>query len=380
MIANKKLMETAERALQCGEEAVLCTVVRLDGSGYGRPGTRMLLTESGIRAGYISGGCLEKDLSRQVWSATEDGPSLLAFDTRSSTLKPSRYNTGCDGVVYVLCHRLSRGDADLCALKQTLTRFTSTKLGTVIRSDSPHVPIGTMTALDAMDQVLNESFVHPLLRSHVAECQQTRSVVIADDSGHEVELFVEVIDPPSELIVFGAGVDVQPLVSSALALDWRVTVVGRRPEFARSERFPGAKVHCGDLAKLAEELPLNSRTITVLMTHDFDSDVAVLPTLLESSVAFIGILGPKRRLARLVTELHNNGCTLSPRDLDRVRSPVGLDIGAIGPNEIALSILAELIAFARNRSGGSLHQKQTPLHAAPTAPRDFAKAHSAATG
>ncbi len=98
------------------------------------------------------------------------------------------------------------------------------------------------------------------------------------------------------------------------------------------------------------------------MTHDFDRDLEIMDVLLDSPVRSIGLLGPKRRLGRLVTQLHQRGRKLSHRDIDRIRSPLGLDIGAISPAEIAMSIVAELIALSRERQGGFLHMRRQPLH------------------
>ncbi len=155
--------------------------------------------------------------------------------------------------------------------------------------------------------------------------------------------------------------------AAAVALAWRVTVVGHRAELTQPKRFPGAEVHCGVMHDVANELlahgtHLSDGTDVVIMTHDFDRDVELMEVLLDSSVRSIGLLGPKRRLAQLVTRLYQRGRRLSDRDLDRIRSPLGLDIGAISPAEIATSIVAELIAITRQRDDGLLHARRQPIH------------------
>ena len=103
-------------------------------------------------------------------------------------------------------------------------------------------------------------------------------------------------------------------------------------------------------------------TDAIIMSHDFERDVELLDVLLDSPVRTIGLLGPKRRLGRLLTQLHQRGRKLSDRDIDRIRSPLGLDIGANSPVEIATSIVAELIALSRERQGGLLHVQRQPIH------------------
>lgn len=372
MLASQ-ILRAAEDAFDFGDTCVLCTVVRLDGSGYGRPGARLLLTSSGERVGYISGGCLEKDLCRRVWSATERGPRLMAFDTRGRSMAPVDYNTGCEGIVFVLCQRLSAmNDFPLRAIRRSIESAVPSKLLTVYRTAGDEYQLGD-SWLECEDQRL-AARTSVVLEKRCETAWLTRKrngwLLFQDSSGREVEAAIEVLTPPRRLIVFGAGDDVIPVVTMARRLEWQVTVVGTRPELANARRFTcenetgsmPCDVHCGPMHDVAMRLELDSRTDVVVMSHDFVGDVALLPVLLRSNVGRIGILGPKRRLARLMTQLHQSDEHWTDQQLSRIRSPIGLDIGGIGPEEIAVSIIAELIAEQRQRSGHALHDRKLPLH------------------
>ncbi len=376
------LFEHALAASDAGESCVLCTVVRLDGSGYGQPGARLFLSESGERLGYISGGCLEKDLCHRVWDATSVGPKLIAFDTRGNSVETTRYNTGCEGVVHVLCQRVEERQAALMRrIVDAMTSDREIRLLTVYRSDSTYAEVGdTLTyTMDrthprssaarssAVGELAQHSEVIAALFQKLRSADRNISFAWNDCHGDVIEAAVEIISPARRLVIFGSGDDVIPVSKACLALDWRVTIVGHRVELTQQRRFPGAEVLCGPMHSIADELLLRGshfgdRSDAVIMTHDFARDVELMEVLLDSPVRSIGLLGPKRRLGRLVTQLHQRGRKLSDHDINRIRSPIGLDIGAISPAEIAASIVAELIAISRERKGGFLHLRRQPIH------------------
>ena len=177
------------------------------------------------------------------------------------------------------------------------------------------------------------------------------------------EVFLEVINPLVFLAVFGAGYDAIPVVNLAKQLGWYVTIIDNRPGYTTSERFPLAdQIIFSEPQTIQNRLKLTPRTVAIVMTHTYKSDLALLRTLLLSDISYIGVLGPKSRTDQLLQEIKSAGLTLTPEQLHRIYAPVGLDIGADSPETIALSIIAEIQAILANRSGGLLRMRPGPIH------------------
>ena len=367
MPPSRTLLAAVDDARRDGLPAVLCSVVRVDGSGYGRPGARLLLTGDGGSTGYVSGGCLERELARRAWPATERGPATLAFDTRGNPLDPAGdYNAGCDGVVHILCERLKtatrlavadrrRADAGgLDSLARVLDTGESAVVPVVYRSDDPALPVGTRADFGPLaDAVGEETRRTAGGRSHTRAFRTAAGLV---------EVAFERVEPPVPLVIFGAGDDAVPLAETGVRLGWDVTVAGKQPELAARDRFPGCAVRCGVPAVVLGEMSVTPRTAAVVMTHIYADDLVLLPALLNSPAGYVGLLGPKRRAGRLAADLHARGGLPDPRLWERLRTPVGLDLGAVTPAEIALAVAAEILAARRDRPGGPLAARRGPIH------------------
>jgi xanthine dehydrogenase accessory factor len=181
-----------------------------------------------------------------------------------------------------------------------------------------------------------------------------------------VRAFVEVLDPPVRLVVFGAGHDAIPLVRAASVLGWDVAVVDDRPAFLTQERFVGASslVSVDDPAEAAKAAAVDERTFAVVMTHNFLKDKEYLRSLLGSPARYVAMLGPGARTERLLIELRDEGIDVDA-GRDRIHGPAGLDLGGEGPEEIAQAIVAEVVAVKRRRSGGFLRDRPGPIHDRP---------------
>jgi xanthine/CO dehydrogenase XdhC/CoxF family maturation factor len=198
-----------------------------------------------------------------------------------------------------------------------------------------------------------------------AEHSKTASVLYA---GSGLELFVEYIAPPPALYVFGAGDDAQPVVQLANAMGWEVMVADGRSNLATPARFPSAaRVAVLDLDQPLRSLPIAGGDAAVVMTHSYRQDVSILRGLLPLQLAYLGVLGPKRRTARIVNEVAASSGVDPAEALSSLKSPVGLDLGAGSPEIIALSIAAEIQAVLTRRSAAPLHlaaSAEMPLAAA----------------
>ena len=362
-----KLLELADAAITADERCMLCSVVRLEGSGYGRVGARLLLTESGDREGHISGGCLEKDLMRRVWSEATHAPRLMAFDTRGHVRSQSRYNTGCQGVVYVLCQPFhGRRPFFVETAARVVQQRQCARLLTVYHSQWEEFRAGdalarfTDGAIVGASSAMQRSVELFNMLDHI---DGPFTATVVDSNNAKLEITVETLTPPKRVVIFGSGDDVQPVARAALGLGWEVWVMGQRPESTTAARFPGARVHLDRYANMPLELLADAHTHALLMTHDLTSDLGILPLLVASTFGSIGSLGSKSRLARLVAELHQRGTTLKTDQVERIRCPIGLDIGANSPEEIATSIMAELIAIDHGKSCVPLSMSTGAIHA-----------------
>ncbi|MDQ7850241.1 MAG: XdhC family protein, partial [Armatimonadota bacterium] len=166
--------------------------------------------------------------------------------------------------------------------------------------------------------------------------------------------------------VVGAGHDAIPLVAQGVALGWRVLVVDRREAYLTSQRFPGATFLHAPFAQAGAEVPLDERTAVVVMTHNYLHDRDFLRTLLARpgpSPFYLGVLGPRARTQRMLRELAAEGIVPSPELAARLYAPIGLDVGSESPEEIALAVVAEIMAVERARRAGFLRDRPGPIHA-----------------
>jgi xanthine dehydrogenase accessory factor len=185
-----------------------------------------------------------------------------------------------------------------------------------------------------------------------AIAEGTSRTLVLDD----VRAFVEVVAPPAVLAVIGAGHVAMPLVTLGRALGFRTVVIDGRPRFATRERFPDADdVRIGIPSELVRELPLVPTTALVLVAHDYKYDMPVIKHALDTPVGYIGLLGSSRRGKAIFDLLREDG--VSDAALERVRVPIGLDLGAQSAPEIALAIVAEVLAVQRGRTGLPISEK-----------------------
>jgi xanthine/CO dehydrogenase XdhC/CoxF family maturation factor len=177
------------------------------------------------------------------------------------------------------------------------------------------------------------------------------------------DVFVEHIEPPTPLLVFGAGHDAVPVVRLAKEIGWHVTLIDHRPAYGSAARFPDAdRIVICQPQQVPQEVALTGDTVALLMTHNYLRDRDLLEILLPAPVRYIGLLGPRRRADDLLADLKEKGVQPPSEQLARLYAPVGLDIGSEGPAEVALSILSEMQAVMTNHRGGPLRERKRPIH------------------
>ena len=329
------------------QSARLATVVHVEGSTYARAGCRLLCASGEPIAGYISGGCLERDLARRSQLIHE--PTVVTYDTRPGG-EAEEFNLGCDGVIHLLVEPLVSTHDALAPLRSVVQQRVTVDGAIVFRGPE----VGGRLEIDPH---LDE----PWQREARAMLETGNGVVVEGDRA----IFVERLTPMARLVVLGAGHDAGPLVSVALAAGFEVHVVDPNPRRTAGEAagwFDGATVECRDFKEAIEAMRFDEQTAAVLMTHDQSADALALPPLLQSGALYVGLLGPKRRTARLMTELHTAGVRFPADQLEKLHTPVGLDLGGGSPEDIAVSIVAEIIATRNGRQGGKLSGRMAPIH------------------
>lgn len=340
------------------EECILATVVRVEGSSYRKPGARMLLTRSGQRAGTISGGCLEAEVARKAWWLTEHASTVERYESSFDEDGHTPYGLGCGGTIELLLERGAAIASVMDALERSYTERAPTAIVTVVATHSP-ATIGKRLILNARGEFsgdLLDEDLKALARDSLT--METSRLATLNLDGERVEVFAEYLPPVVSLLVFGAGDDAQPLVESAALLGWQVTVVDGRSHLARTERFPSAtSVVAVDVSSPLTGINAERADAVVLMTHSYEQDKAALAAVLAGKTRYIGVLGPRKRTARLVADVAEPG-GLDPADcMGRLHSPAGLDVGADTPAAIALSIVAEIHASLRGRNGLPLRER-----------------------
>jgi xanthine/CO dehydrogenase XdhC/CoxF family maturation factor len=383
MTETQCIIEAYRRATSENVHAALATVVRVEGSAYRRPGARMLVTEDGRTTGVVSGGCLEGDVRGRAARVMRTGqPTLVTYDTTTDDDVVWGLGLGCNGVVDVLIEPVSERTDHLvqfleaCSQSQQRAAFA-----TVTRSDrSAEVAVGARVFLSPdgiieanvgtaesvpLKQILAD--LHEAVRNGV-------SFVAQYEAEGNLEVFVEAVEPPLALVIFGAGADAVPLVTIAQRLGWLATVVDTHARGRSLERFADADavlLCCPE--ELASRVTLLDSTAAVVMTHNYFHDLEVLNVLLDKPLRYVGCLGPRRRTERLLSQLRDPRAAQQARWCGRLHAPVGIDIGAETSSEIALSIAAEILAVIRGCNAAPLHTRQGAIHGnAPAFGTDYA--------
>jgi xanthine/CO dehydrogenase XdhC/CoxF family maturation factor len=349
------------------ENCVLATIIETFGSTYQKADARMLITKQGELIGLLGGGCFEWDLVEQARSVFETGTAKTVFyDMRSPDDVIWGLGLGCNGAVRVLLQLLKAEDnfSPLNIIVDATEANVKGVLVTVCESEHTGFPAGHSLFFPAFSDNIHQllptapfPFTTPALQTVLQQKPRLMSHAI---DGRKTKAFYEPLQPLLRLLIVGAGTDAVPLVQCAKTLGWHVTVLDYRPAHIKKERFPDADRLLQFMPEeLSANLELDQFRASVLMTHNLEYDGRYLKQIINSEIRFIGLLGPAHRKDRLLQNLDVDASQLS----GRIFGPVGLDIGAETPEEIALSIMAGIHAELSGCSGRQLSTKSTPdLH------------------
>lgn len=371
----RQIIKAFKHSQEIGQKTALATVVQTRGSVYRRAGARMLLREDGKIISAISGGCLEADVLERakVYLREESEPTIIQYDT--SNFEEDLligFGMGCGGVIDVLIESLSNNNS-VSQLFFIEDCFKSQQLGliaTVVALEGEvNINIGSRLMMKSdgtlINQIENTHFTSILIKdiekTLIQKQNYTQSYSLPQG---KISVFLEVIHPPTQLLIFGAGYDAIPVVNFAKQLGWHVTVIDHREEYLKCDRFPQADnlLECKpDPANDYIHL-ITPETVAVVMTHRYLSDLAFLKNLIPSSLLYLGVLGAKKKMAQLWHDLAKSNLKPTLAQQKRLYNPIGLDIGAETPEEIALAIVAEIQAVINGRSGNFLRDRTGSIH------------------
>jgi len=347
-------------------QAALATVVKVRGSSYRSPGARMLITDDGKWVGSISGGCLEGDALRKARQVMTSGvPKTVTYDTREESNQNLGIGLGCNGVIDVLIEPITAHKNSILFFKQLVEKNQPAALATVFQGLSG---IGE-TLLITEDKGIVSQVSNPSLSDLIAEdlvtvfnarVSHAKTFLV---SGIEYEVFLELVQPSVSLLIFGGGFDARPVSQLAKSLGWSVEVTDECVAHIAPLFFPEAdKLSLCQRDFIDRDFEITPFTACVLMSHNYEYDRDVLKKIIQTESPYIGILGPRKRFDKMLEEFKRDRFELTDEQMQRIHSPIGLDIGAEAPDEIALAIVAEIQSKFANRSGGFLKERSGPIH------------------
>jgi xanthine dehydrogenase accessory factor len=329
---------------------VLATVVATSGSTYRKSGARMLIMSDGSYLGLLSGGCLEADLQMHAQEVILSGvPRAVEYDMRGPNELLFGIGTGCEGAMRILLEPASATSPAALALAEAAgiaCRGLPTSL--VVVHEAADQPLGTYAPAAQLPAALLDA-----RRQVVADARS--AAVSFESAGASAHALVEYLAPPPHLLVCGAGPDAVPVLATARALGWLVTVVDHRPAYLNRRRFPGARLLHTENCACRDVVDVGRCHAAVVMSHHLASDTAYLLELAAANVpAYVGLLGPNARRERLMQDLGPAAASLQ----GRLHSPVGLNLGAVTPEAIALAIVSEIHAWLAAGEDRSIPQAQ----------------------
>ncbi len=330
-----EIIESYSKAKQQGIPAVIATVVDVEGSSYRRPGVGMLILQNGKMTGAVSGGCVEKEVLRQAQSVFQSGkPKMMTYD--------GKYRLGCEGLLYILIETFDISKTIIETIRDYLKSRTTFTIVSVF--SKTETDISSMGSIVQFNKEKTFSF---------------SDNVVQDES---LNNFRREIQPCFRLVIIGIEHDAVQLCKLATATGWEVIIIGSPSSPKQLEDFPGAKNIIHSIPENLNIDNVDNQTAIVLMTHNFAKDLLYLQAIKEVRPAYIGLLGPARRREKLLSAFIEYFPEVSDTFLDAIHGPAGLNLGAETPQEIAISVIAEILSVIRGQNPIPLQEKIGAIH------------------
>jgi len=366
----KAIIKAYDEMDKVHQQAALATVVRVEGSSYRRTGARMLVMDNGTWIGGISGGCLEGDaLKRARLAINSSRPTLITYDTSEDDPHQIGVGLGCNGIIDVLfspldfndpqnpvevlksCLQESRDTHTLITITNLIGEWQVPKTGQIIKYK------GSGSLIFFGDRIL-ETEIDKQIQHQISE-NKSAPQSFESAEGRKADLFIEILPPEIHVVLMGHQYDVYPMSRLFKELGWRVSIVAELIKV--NSLFKGIADEIRAPAEFSE-LIIDDHTAIILMSHDYKTDKKNLPKALSTSAAYIGMLGPRVRSEKIWAELEHDGRVIGGDEMARIYAPLGLDIGAVNPEEIALSLAAGIRAAFSGRDGSFLRNRRSPIH------------------
>lgn len=317
------------------QKVVMASVVALDGSSYRRPGVRMLLREDGVMEGAVSGGCVEREIFRQAQSVFDTGvPKIMTYD--------GRFRLGCEGILYILIEPLQPSQAFIERFQWAIERREHLVLHSGYEKKATDLEAGGTTVEFNDGKVMT-------LREQVAPAAAAES-------------FSQKLSPSLRLLIVGAEHDAEKMSRAARFAGWQPVIVAPADDARSAGNFPAAFKVINTTPEQFDMTLIDKHTAVLLMTHSYVTDLKYLLRLHASDLTYLGVLGPLRRRERLFGDLMEQCDDLDPDFLEKVHGPAGLHLGAETPEEIAISVVAEILSVVRQQTVMPLKDKKGRIH------------------
>ena len=363
-VPETEVLAGVREVLESDLRGVLATIIDVEGSAYRRPGAKMVIPEDGDGVGHITAGCLEDEIQKIAVEVLAEGqPRVETYDLRpDGEADVWGLGVGCNGVITILLEPL---DESYRRVVDAHEAGEDTGVVSVVESDDPG-RVGARAYYDPATDAFEGGDRFPAgLVDRIDEATRELTEEGRADS-FEVDgltVFVDGVAAPDDLVLVGTGHDVGPMAELGAQADFRVTVIGFRGANAEADRFPDADdVRSTSPAQIREAFEFDEDTYVVVATHNFIDDRLAVDELLRTDVPYVGLMGPHERFEEMVEEFEPEGRTFSEAELDRLYTPVGLDLGGGSPYEIALSIVSEVMAVANDRQPRHLREREGRIH------------------